>query len=647
MNIANNTYIYLSKTRKSASEKRTNIIWEKDNLRICGDSNTISEIILDNGHRIFLYGSLFYFVYPDGEVKYVNRNEVNKLEKIFCSFSIDEIVRRLEGLFVGLSIEKNGNVTLFQDQHSRLDVFYSKRDSDWCFAMELEPIIDFLGREIEYDQMALFNFLILNYTPKKHTIYKDIRRLGIHEIVFWDNKNIKIQQIEDKPIKINEYGDCDLERYWRIMQHAVCSRASQTENWISVSGGWDSTFLLATLLKEFGTSKVKPIVGIMNYSQKGNPYNPYEIEKVKKTSQFYGLELEEVSFDLSSHQSLAYWESIKNDMKRNHLYHFGAYGAYRLGEVLRKGGADNESVLVNGDIADSVFNFGYSQYVTIKHSVLSFCEYADKMANYLYGPHFYNKIQNGTFKDDFVFQLFKFRYANTLFNDKVNDLASLVERYILPFIFGSPRIPFSEPFSSRVFRTEGSKVFRQWLSDEYLQPLYRNIEPDTFYYWLMYCYRNFHFQGFNGKQWRIGANYYDVESCQPFFDSSLIDFCYSMPEDWGRGLSFKNVKYPLKWALKSKLKFPTEIIEQGPHAYVMESDKNALSPTGQLLYESGMTQYFKDVIRTYNYKELLDDRYFDYDFIDKIVEDYCCGKSVGVQEGFLRNLLSLLAVGYY
>lgn len=60
-----------------------------------------------------------------------------------------------------------------------------------------------------------------------------------------------------------------------------------------------------------------------------------------------------------------------------------------------------------------------------------------------------------------------------------------------------------------------------------------------------------------------------------------------------------------------------------------------------------MIQYFKDVISTYNCKELLDDRYFDYDAIDKMIEDFCCGKSVGAQEGFLRNLLALFSVGHY
>ncbi len=646
MSIVNNIHIYLGKTREGPSKKYPNIIREKNNLHIYSDSNNISQIILNNGNKIFLYGSLFYFVYPDGEVKYVNRNEVNKLEKIFCSFRIDEIIRRLEGLFVGLLVEENGNATLFQDRHLRLDVFYSKKDSTWCFAMELEPVVAFLGRKIDYDQMALFNLLILNYTPKKHTIYKDIRKIGLNEIVHWNGKEVKIRKIEEEPVKITEYNDSHLDNFWTIIQNAVYSRASQEENWVSVSGGWDSTFLLAILLKEFDVSHVKPVIGIMNYSQKGNPYNPYELEKVRRIVQFYRLKLEEVNFDLASNQSPVYWEAIKDDMKRNHLYYFGAYGSYRLGEILRKG-AERRSVLINGDMADSIFNFGYSQYVTIRHSVLSFCEYADKMANYLYGPHFFAKVQNGTFKEDFVFQLFKFRYVNTHFNDTVNEPASLIERYIIPFIFGSPRIPFSESFSGHVFTTEGSKAFRQWLSGEYLHPLYEHIDPQTLYHWLMYCYQNFHFQGFNGRQWYLGANFYGGESRQPFFDSSLINFCRSMPEDWGRGLSFKNAKYPLKWALKNKLGFPVEIIEEGPHAYVMETNKDVLSPTGQLLYESGMTQYFKDTIRACDYKELLSDRYFDYSLIDRMIEDYCCGKSVGIQEGFLRNLLSLFSVGYY
>lgn len=632
-------YIYFNFKKDKIIE---NVIYEDKNVLVCGNLNKVYFFTLKNNKKIFIYGEVYYFVYPDEKIKHISLSEKKEICRIFGEYNIEEIMKRLEGIYVGVIIDRDGKSTMFQDKYSRQDLFWTQENRSFCFSTDLDEIVKF-KEKIEYDQMALYSFLQLNYTPKKHTIYKNVNRLGINEIVLFDGENIKFKNIKTEPIKIIDYKENDLERYWKIFQNSVYSRALKNENWVQVSGGWDSSFILATLLKEFDKSKIIPIIGVMNYSKKTGPYNPYEVEKVKKICKTYGLKPEIIVWDLASSSSRKYWDEIKNDMKKYYLYYFGAYGAYWFGKRAK----GKEKVIFNGIMGDSIHNFGYAQFITVIHSVLSFSEYADKMACYLYGPTFFTKVLNGTYKDDFAYQFFKWLYKNIQFIDNLNNKSSLLERYVLPFIFGSPRTPFVETFNSGVFTKYGRRKVKKWLSNEYLNPLYENIKPETFYYWLLYCYQNFHFQSYSAKQWRLGANYYGVEGRDPYFDMQLIDFCSAMPETWGRGLNFNRVKYPLKWCMEHKLKFPIEIIEKAPHSYIMETNKNVRTPTGQLLYESGMVEHFKDTIKTKNYKEILDDKYFNYKFIDKLLDDYLFGKENKTNESFLRCLLSLLLVGYY
>jgi hypothetical protein len=120
-----------------------------------------------------------------------------------------------------------------------------------------------------------------------------------------------------------------------------------------------------------------------------------------------------------------------------------------------------------------------------------------------------------------------------------------------------------------------------------------------------------------------------------------------MPEEWGRGLEFNNTKYPLKWVAKNKIKFPYDLLDKGPHAYLWDI-KEGFSLMAEITYRSGVTEYFKDTVRGKPYKDLLGGELFDIRYLDNLVLGYLNGKEVSGKD--LDNLISLITLcitGWY
>ena len=80
--------------------------------------------------------------------------------------------------------------------------------------------------QVKYDQAVLANILSVYgyYSPKKHTIYKDISRLGVGEYCQFDNSsNFKLGKRKFFPIKTREMTVNDNLAYKDILFNAISS----------------------------------------------------------------------------------------------------------------------------------------------------------------------------------------------------------------------------------------------------------------------------------------------------------------------------------------------------------------------------------------------------------------------------------------
>ena len=150
-----------------------------------------------------------------------------------------------------------------------------------CSGKELFPESTDFG---SIDQNALAQMLtIYGGRPlKKHTLHKNLKRLGVNERLMLNNDNLSIIEREFIPHETFPKDDATkLEEYTDIFVEAVRARASENQNIVFLSSGWDSTSILATLCHLYETSKIECIIGRMKYSKRSEVINQFELIEPK------------------------------------------------------------------------------------------------------------------------------------------------------------------------------------------------------------------------------------------------------------------------------------------------------------------------------------------------------------------------------
>jgi hypothetical protein len=123
----------------------------------------------------------------------------------------------------------------------------------------------------------------------------------------------------------------------------------------------------------------------------------------------------------------------------------------------------------------------------------------------------------------------------------------------------------------------------------------------------------------------------------PFWDRQIQEFLAAMPEDWGRGLDLRPTKYPLKWMLAHRIRYPMHL-QVGPHSYVYDVDPS-FSLAAETMYASAFAPFFRNLLRPRAYHRLLSPDVFDLSYVDAMVDRYLEG--VEVRGAELNDLVSL------
>ena len=605
------------------------------------------ELELNRDQKIYLFGDVFYHIKSANQIKLIGPEDAAYLKKIFSREKIENAISALEGQYLAMLVDaKKHNAVIFSDRYTRLDYFYTIKKRDFFMATDLDFIFE--NTVPEYDQKMLAHLFCVYgwYTPKGTTIYKNVKRLRVGEILTISDKTIDSRIIEFKPEEIKDYADGDLAIYEKMLRESVVARANRKgRTWVSSSSGWDSSILLGLLVDEFGPKNVCMLTGSMEYSEETKGINIFEMNKIKKIGSFYGIRPEIVDLDFKDPKAPDYWQKVLPYYRSKHMYSFTSFNFARLSDKLTQS-ADKGQVIFNGETSDSFHNFGFSQFATFFHSKKSFTEYADKMNCYLYGPSFLKKVLDGSYEKDKVFQVFKKMNPNVEFTEKLSSKKDIIEGFLFPFFYGSPRIPFAKTYLNPVLNASSQKDIYHFPFRENM-PDALSLSEKNLYSWLIYLYQSFHSQGstvsiqkysmeYNGHRWRA-----------PFNDYRLIEFLSKAPESWGRGLELNNTKYPLKWVAKNRIKFPYKLLDEGPHSYLYDVIEG-FSLFEEIVYRSGVTSFFKDMLRKRRYKMILSDDYFNMRYLDGLVDAFINNmETKGADFNNLVSLITLVITGWY
>ena len=564
--------------------------------------------------ELFLEGSFFYQT-RNGKAEQLNPETLDdQLRKTFLENTIQTFTETVEGVYAGIYIDKeNEKIIVFSDKLKRKEIYYCADANEVIISTTLKNL---RGKSQRYSPESIISILHL-YAPKGSTIYNNIFRLRYNEIIEITGGNLKIEKHSEKPLEIQNYDERVLENFKEVVENAIISRASGDMNIVYLSGGWDSTFLISVLQKYYESNKIKALTMELIHPNTGT-YNVYEVEKCKKIAKFFGIDHKIIRVDFGDDHFIDLWEGeIKEKVINQGIYDAFLFGQ-SLGARYVKEKYGENAVVFNGEACDSMTNFGFSQYHSIPHDNKGFCEYADKMASYLYGPSFLKKVLNNNYDDDLIFQIFKWYFNNLGFTE--TDSLSREDRifeYLMSFVYTPKRIPFLQLEKTNFVKEEGIRRFKDWLKPTYFGEIIENINPQNIYYWLLRLYIDFHWQGPNIRKVMEGWHNARI----PFLDYTLFRFFAQMPENWGRGLEINSVKYPLKRLIReNQYQYPAEVVDsRGPHSYTI----TAVDTKYEYIHNSSISKYLlENVDFEEKSAELFSSNYFDLGCIRKYVTDF-------------------------
>jgi len=590
-----------------------------------------------------LFGQIFGWCTNSGDMRRVENIQV-ELGPLFFRHSIDWSLDALEGRYILVQLNSNGSCDISCDRFGQVDLYYQYVDDGIVFATDLS-LLPVSSRAGDYDQVALAHTLCIygNRPAKRHTIYRDVKRLGVREISHLQDNRISFREVPFRPLKTALYGDRELREYSETLLDAVEMRSSSQGNVVYLSSGWDSTALLACLVKLHGARKVRGVIGRMKYAERSGVINQFELDRAQAIADYFGVKLDIVEFD--------YWRRGSEDIDRlrpflrsHQLFNLAVLNHAGLAEYVAQA-SDGEAVFA-GEISDGAHNLGFSQFTTIFHPVLEFREYSDKMASYLFGPTFLGLLQNDKFENDPVYNLLRGRLGESMYDEPAPDSIGRTRQLLASFFLRPNRIPLWSLRNMKLLTEKGRECYSGEMEASYLAKPAAEATADTLYSWYLHLYNSFHWQGSTVATFALTADNCGLDMALPFWDGRLQEFLAAMPESWGRGLELKPTKYPLKWMLEHYIDYPLHL-QVGPHSYLYDVDPS-FSHAAEIMYGSAFVPYLKSLLRPRPYRDVLSPEMFDLAYIDCVVDNYLNGAEK--RGGELNDLVAicwLSVIGWY
>ena len=238
------------------------------------------------------------------------KKELQKLGYTFKSTSDTEViiygykawgidfVKRLNGMFaIGLFDKKEDALFLIRDRMGIKPLFYYENNSEFAFASELKPIMNYPGFKKEINTKVLKGYLqYLNVNAPK-TIFKNVHKLMPGHFLKYDGSRIDIScywsiesAFEDNPKADISYEEAERE-VETIIEDAVKKRlVSDVPVGTFLSGGIDST-LVTMMAQRNKSDKMKTF----SIGFKDEGFN--EAIYAKEVAEFLGTDHQELYID--------------------------------------------------------------------------------------------------------------------------------------------------------------------------------------------------------------------------------------------------------------------------------------------------------------------------------------------------------------
>lgn len=575
-------------------------------------------IIVEKGDRkIILSGHLYRI--NQTAVEGMSNSRINAELCELLAHGEEFFANAIEGVFIIVAYDRsiNTGIRVYRSNIVSHDIFYSNQNN-LCASTEFS---DF-DNEIEIDNAALTCILLEGYCPSRHSRLKSINRLGTAQHLDINNGQASCVSTPTMTTQINKAAK--LDDYYRCLENSIVSRRSTTQNWVELSGGWDSTSTLGTLHKH--KSKDLQAITTALILQNGTTFNKYEIDKSSDIAAYYNTPHTVVNFDFNDDSLIESFYNNANMMRSLGIFESCAlWRPIMYNHIYQQ--ANDESVCFNGLFSDSVHNFGFSQYTSMPDNDYIFREFSDKMVSYLWGPTFFSKITEGNYASDSIYNLFrKYESAPEKIFGMTSPKKERQKLYFLSLLYGDygRKVPLSSPPVYKYLNNKGKENFDNFINEGYINQACEVVNNENYYSVSLELYKNFYLQG--GEQ-KVGLNSskgHNIHHVTPFLDTELMKFLEAMPESWGRGVnSHKPTKFPLKEFVANKLDFPFDIMKKHKyHAYLSENESGRnINYTHELLNNSVYTDSIFSKIKQRDIEQHFDDKHFNIPALTSLLLD--------------------------
>lgn len=528
------------------------------------------------------------------------------------TFSAKTLQNNIDGRFIAINITNNV-VKICSDKLGRIDLFYTRTENDYCFS----TVITDLAPNQYDDDLSILSFFRLygSRSPRKSTLFKDIKRLGVNEVI----KINKKFTLELNNVLMKKFKKHNQNIYNKLFLKSLEKRGNKDLNVVYLSSGWDSASILAGLKYIYGPQSVKAVTSRACNSKKAGVHNQYEVNRAIKIAEALGVKHYIVDTDYSK-LSLNDIENWLHFTKKYGLYGTTAMSQYQIANYVSNYFGRGTTAF-SGENSDGLHNLGFSQYVSIYHKYSrDFREYFDKIRSYLYGPTFFKAVNEGYIYEDPAYKIVRIFAGEKNFKISDTNANSIIKEFLKSLFLNSNRIPFYKENENNLITYEGSKYYFEMMYNAYLKPYESDFDINNPYDTYLKLYPSFHWQSSNVACVEQAGSENGIYNKLPFQDFELISYVTSSPESFGKGLELRPVKYPLKRFLEEKMKFPMEI-GLGPHSYIYDTqpDFNIL---GEYIFRSNLTPYFKNTIEKHNIYDKIFINYFNKEIFNSYIHKY-------------------------